>query len=163
MTALVWLVEDTWQACIDAARTCVGTDEVVLLHVTEEAAVAAAQGARAGLLGRSHSPHAPETRIQTFARIAAEQLLTAAADRFGRPARLQRRTGRVKHEVVAACAHVDLLILARDGDLRRRGPKSLGPTARFVVDHAPCPVLLIWPSSPPALGSTPPHPPRRHR
>jgi nucleotide-binding universal stress UspA family protein len=163
MTALVWLVEDTWQACIDVARTCAGAREVVLLHVTEEAAVAAARGARAGLLGRSRSPHAPETRIQASAHIAAEQLLAAAADRFGRPARLEHRTGRVKHEVVAACADADLLILARDGDLRRLGPKSLAPTARFVVDHAPCPVLLIWPSSPPALGSIPPHPPRRHR
>jgi hypothetical protein len=23
------------------------------------------------------------------------------------------------------------------------GPKSLGPTARFVSDHSPCPVLLL--------------------
>jgi nucleotide-binding universal stress UspA family protein len=23
------------------------------------------------------------------------------------------------------------------------GPGSLGPTARFIVDHSPCPVLLL--------------------
>jgi len=26
---------------------------------------------------------------------------------------------------------------------RKPGPKSLGPKARFVVDHATCPLLLV--------------------
>lgn len=43
----------------------------------------------------------------------------------------------------------DLLIVARDGDRSRPGPKSLGPATRFVVDHAPCPVVLVWPGEPP--------------
>jgi hypothetical protein len=30
------------------------------------------------------------------------------------------------------------------------GPPSVGHTARFVVDHAPCPVLLVRPTPPPA-------------
>ena len=46
--------------------------------------------------------------------------------------------------MVEAAAGADLLILARDGE-RRPGPKSLGPRTRFVVDHAPCRVLLVWP------------------
>jgi predicted nuclease with TOPRIM domain len=37
---------------------------------------------------------------------------------------------------VTAAAGADLLILARDGDRTRLGRKSLGKTARFVVDHA---------------------------
>ncbi|MFD0502514.1 universal stress protein [Streptomyces chiangmaiensis] len=49
-----------------------------------------------------------------------------------------------------AATGADLLICARDGDRSRLGPHSLGPTTRFVVDHAPCPVLLVWP------GKTPP-------
>jgi len=42
---------------------------------------------------------------------------------------------------------MDLLVLARDGDRSRAGPASLGPGARFVVDHAPCQVLLVWPGA----------------
>ena len=44
---------------------------------------------------------------------------------------------------------MDLLVLARDGDHSRLGPHSLGPAARFVVDHAPCRVLLVWADAPP--------------
>jgi hypothetical protein len=62
--------------------------------------------------------------------------------------------------VVTAAADADLLIVARDGDQSRLGPKSLGKEARFVVDHAPCPVLLIWPSAAPSIGSIPPKPPK---
>jgi hypothetical protein len=55
--------------------------------------------------------------------------------------------GRVKHEVVAAAESMDVLVLARDGDREWLGPRSRGPDARFVVDHAPCQVLLIWPGT----------------
>jgi nucleotide-binding universal stress UspA family protein len=61
--------------------------------------------------------------------------------------------------VVAASAQADLLIVARDGDRARLGPKSLGKATRFVVDHAACPVLLVWPESPPAVATIPPPPP----
>ncbi len=54
---------------------------------------------------------------------------------------------------------MDILVLARDGDRERLGPRSLGPTARFVIDHSPCRVLLIWPDDPPALTTIPPPPP----
>jgi hypothetical protein len=43
---------------------------------------------------------------------------------------------------MAAAEGADLLILARDGDRARLGPRSIGPATRFVVDHAPCAVLL---------------------
>jgi nucleotide-binding universal stress UspA family protein len=50
----------------------------------------------------------------------------------------------------------DLLVAARDGDRSRLGPASLGPVTRFVVDHAPCPVLLVWPEPASPVGSMPP-------
>jgi len=53
---------------------------------------------------------------------------------------------------------MDILVLARDGDRERLGPRSLGPDARFVVDHAPCRVLLIWPDITPELTTIPPPP-----
>ena len=69
------------------------------------------------------------------------------------------RRGRVEREVVAAADGAGLLILARDGDRARLGPKSLGRACRFVVDHAPCPVLLVWPEDAPGTGTIPPPPP----
>jgi Na+/H+ antiporter NhaD/arsenite permease-like protein len=41
----------------------------------------------------------------------------------------------------------------------RLGPHSLGPVTRFVVDHAPCAVLLAWPALAPGVASIPPPPP----
>ncbi|NEB92870.1 universal stress protein, partial [Streptomyces bauhiniae] len=46
-------------------------------------------------------------------------------------------------------------------DRTRLGPHSLGPAARFIVDHAPCPVLLVWPGQAPDLGTIPPPPHHR--
>jgi hypothetical protein len=73
------------------------------------------------------------------------------------------RRGITEREVVTAAADARLLIMARDGDRSRLGPKSLGKAARFVVDHAPCPVLLVWPGTAPAVETIPPppHPPGR--
>ena len=51
-TAVVWVAEGTWPACIDAARAWVPEgDDIVLLHVAG-GEVTAAHGALAGLLGR---------------------------------------------------------------------------------------------------------------
>ncbi len=91
---------------------------------------------------------------------AAEQVLAAAAGRLGRPARQLRLRGRPEHQVVQAAREADLLVLAREG--AAAGPKSLGKAARFVVDHAACPVLLIWPGPVPD-GPPPPPPPPPHR
>jgi nucleotide-binding universal stress UspA family protein len=59
---------------------------------------------------------------------------------------------------VRAAAAADLLVMARDGDQSRLGPKSLGRAARFIVDHAACPVLLVWPETAPGVGTLPPPP-----
>ena len=39
--------------------------------------------------------------------------------------------------------------LARDRprDSRHPSPHSIGHAARFVVDHAPCDVVLVWPAA----------------
>jgi hypothetical protein len=52
--------------------------------------------------------------------------------------------------------------VARDGDRSRLGPKSLGRATRFVVDHAACPVLLVWPDAAPDVGTMPPPPHHPH-
>jgi nucleotide-binding universal stress UspA family protein len=169
MRALVWIIEDTWQATIDDANALLPSDaEITLLHVASTEPETLARAARRGLLGR-HPPPPPEP-LREIAEQAATELLAAAQTRLGRPATPQARRGRVEREVVTAADGMDILVLARDGDRERLGPRSLGPTTRFVIDHAPSRVLLIWPDTapelttippPPPSGTPPPHPPPR--
>jgi nucleotide-binding universal stress UspA family protein len=159
---IVWIVESTWPACVDAARSYVTPDaDIVLLHVTAEDVPAAAHHAYTGLLGRGHRERDPGARLEELAATSAQELLDAAATRLDRRCSRTERVGRPEREVVAAAESADLVIIARDGDLTRLGPKSLGPVGRFVVDHAPCPVLLVWPETPPSL-TTIPSPPHHH-
>ena len=129
-------------------------DDIVLLHVAG-GEVTAAHGALAGLLGRGR--RGPDLDALTAEAVGA--LLDRAARRLGRSARTEQRTGRVEREVVAAAEDASVLICARDGDRSRLGPRSLGPATRFVVDHVPCPVLLVWPGEAPGVDSIPPPPP----
>jgi nucleotide-binding universal stress UspA family protein len=161
VTVLAWLVEGSWPACVDAARRHAGdADEVVLLHVSGGEEPGVAHGAFAGLLGRGG--HDPGARVAELGADSAGRLLDAAAERLGRPCVRRERRGRPEREVVRAAEEADLLILARDGDRARLGPHSLGPAARFVVDHAPCAVLLVWPTPAPGLETLPPPPPHPH-
>ncbi|GAA4516958.1 hypothetical protein GCM10023191_088630 [Actinoallomurus oryzae] len=161
---IIWITEGTWQAAVDTARTLAPPDaEFTLLHVSGGEAAGAAHAAFAGLLGRGgRGGRDPGDRLEELSEAAAEDLLRAAGERLGRPAAVLRRRGRVEREVVRAAEDADLLICARDGDRERLGPRSLGPAARFVVDHAPCPVLVVWPREAPGLDSLPPPPPPRH-
>ena len=164
MTVIAWIVEGTWPACVDAASTHApeGAD-IVLLHVTGHDVPGAAHGAYAGLFGRGRPDRDPGTRLQQLAAASAQHLLQEAAERLGRPCTRLERSGRIEREVVAAADGADLLILTRDGDRTHLGPRSLSPATRFVVDHAPCPVLLVWPEPPPAIATIPPAPPHSPR
>jgi nucleotide-binding universal stress UspA family protein len=165
MHLLIWVTETTWPGTVDAARRWAPEHvEITLLHVTGDDAAAAARGAFAGLLGRGY-PHErdPGAKLEAISATAAEDLLAAAAERLARPVRTLERHGRVEREVIQAEAGVDLLICARDGDRSRLGPHSLAPPTRFVIDHAPCPVLLIWPEPAPGIQSLPPPPPAPRR
>jgi nucleotide-binding universal stress UspA family protein len=161
MNVIVWIAEGTWPACVDAARGWVPAEaDMALLHVTGDDVAAAAHGAYAGLLGRSHPPERdPGSRVEAVSASTAKDLLAAAADLLGRPVASLERRGRIEREVVQAAAGADLLICARDGDRSRLGPHSLAPPTRFVIDHAPCAVLLVWPQPPPPVDSIPPPPP----
>ncbi|CAL9283937.1 universal stress protein [Streptomyces sp. SudanB182_2057] len=169
MRVIAWLVEGTWPACVDAVRAhAPRSAEVVLLHVSGPEVPAVAHGAFDGLLGRAHrTGHRPAEgwerdpgdRLEALGGTSAAALLDAAARRLDRPCAREERSGRAEREVVAAAEGAGLLVLARDGDRSRLGPKSLGPAVRFAVDHAPCPVLLVWPEPAPGLATIPPPPP----
>jgi nucleotide-binding universal stress UspA family protein len=161
MRVLLWLVEGTWQGCVDAARPLLPAGaKVTLLHAAPGEVEEVAGGALAGLLGRGRPGPGrdPVGQISALSDRAAAELLEEAAARLGPPARRELRRGRVERLVVEAAQDADLLVVARDGDRHRLGPASLGPATRFVVDHAPCPVLLVWPEETPGVESIPPPP-----
>jgi nucleotide-binding universal stress UspA family protein len=171
MRIVIWVVEGTWEGCVDAALARLPADSVyTLLHVTPSDVTEAAGAATIGLFGRGTAGRRPARPYDGVADDEASNLLAAAAARLGRPdAALVSRRGRVEREVVQAVADgVDVLVVARDGDHSRLGPRSLGHATRFVVDHAPCAVLLVWPDETPGIesipdpghGPRPPHPPR---
>jgi len=158
MRVVVWIAEDTWEGCVDRARDLLPEDaEVTLLHVAPSDVEAVASGAGARLLGR-HPPPPPGPPLRAIAEEEAQALLEAARGRLARHAEIVARRGKIEREVLQTCADADLLVLARDGEPRLE-PKSLGPRTRFVLDHAPCQVLLVWPESPPSLDTIklPPH------
>jgi nucleotide-binding universal stress UspA family protein len=164
VNVITWIAEGTWPACVDATGRIAPADaEIVLLCIVPSDAPAAAHGAYVGLLGRGRRDRDPGQRLAELGAVAAGELLQAAAERLQRPCSTLLRHGRVEREVVAAAEGADLLVVARDGDDTRLGPRSLGPASRFVVDHAPCPVLLVWPGRTPGTGSIPPPPPHPDR
>jgi hypothetical protein len=144
MRVLVWITEAGWEACVDAARE-LGAADVTLICAASEEVVGAERGALAGLLGRHPRPHVEE-QFERLSAEAAEALLQAAADRLGRDARRVLARGRVEQEVTDAARAADLLVAARS--TRHMGPKSIRHPERFVVDHVPCPLLLVWPGPP---------------
>src|SRR5271166_74627 len=159
MTVVIWVAENTWQACVDAARSLAPADAgITLLTVVDTTTAETAHGAFGGLLGRGGAD--PAQRVLARSEAAANELLDRAQSRLGCEAGRLPLKGKSKHEIAAAVTGATMLIVGRDG--HGPGPKSLGKDVRFVVDHAPCPVLLIWPGPPPPVPPPPPpgaHPP----
>jgi nucleotide-binding universal stress UspA family protein len=146
MRVLVWIVEETWQSTVAAAAAFAPADaEITLLCVRAGDAEAMAQSGHYALLGRPLRPRAEP--VDSLSEQSANHLLADAQTRLGRDATLDMRSGRVEDEVVAAAAANDLLVLTRDKDRAHRGPKSVGATVRYIVDHSPCAVLIVWPDA----------------
>jgi nucleotide-binding universal stress UspA family protein len=158
MKVVVWITESTWEACIEQARRVIPNEaQVRLVHVSpSDVEDLVAEGAE-GLLGRRPAPQ-PQHTIRTIAADEAQALLSKARASLSRPAAVEARRGHPEREVLRACADADLLLLARDRE-PRLGPKSLSPQTRFIVDHSPCAVMLIWPHHAPEPESVklPPH------
>jgi nucleotide-binding universal stress UspA family protein len=94
-------------------------------------------------------PHQVEA-IEEAGRQHASIVLDAAAAAFKEHGLLSEpgfvRVGEPGREICAAAiaASADLVVLRASRRSRPEpGPRSVGHTARFVLDHAPCPVLLI--------------------
>lgn len=154
-----WIAAGTWPAVVEAMQRRPAWDELVLVAVADRSE-GVPTGPLAGLMGRGRSA-SDAAAVDKLSRAAAEELLAQAVAALGRPCEAEFRTGFTEREVIAAAAAIDLLIVARDGDRTRLGPRSLGRHTRFVIDHAPCTVAVVWPGEAPGLDSIPASPPDR--
>jgi nucleotide-binding universal stress UspA family protein len=157
MKVLAWIAPATWPAVVEAVRRRPEGDDITLATVADRF-VALPVGAASGLMGRGRRSSASDAEASTAT--AAQALLDQAVTALGRPCEAKVLSGATDRVVTAEADDADILILARDGDRSRLGPHSLGKAARFIIDHAPCTVVLLWPGDVPDLGTIPPPPSR---
>lgn len=126
-----------------------GDIEVVLLYVAdtrpaEELGYARRSWLRAGPARGSSIDRAEDeaaTEVLDEARGTCLEMGVPASS-----ARAIARRGHPQHEIVevARAESADVIVVgARHHGAALTGPKSVGPVARFVLDHAPCDVLLL--------------------
>ena len=100
-------------------------------------------------LRRPGPPRSREDEMEQAELAAAQDVLDEGL-RYIPNAETFRRQGRPEREIVNVAAEwqADLVIICPRGEYGGKptiGPKSVGHVARFVLDHAPCPVLLVRP------------------
>ncbi|RKQ93626.1 hypothetical protein C8N24_3496 [Solirubrobacter pauli] len=144
MRVLAWITEGGWEAAIDAVKT-LRTSHVTLVHVDT-----------VDLPGRGHRHSEVMERMHALAGEAAEALLEDAEERLGREADKRAESGVAETIVYELATEHDVLVLARDG--RHSGPHSIGHDQRWVIDHAPCTVIMTWPEGAPDPSEPPPKP-----
>jgi nucleotide-binding universal stress UspA family protein len=99
---------------------------------------------------RRPGPARPRQDEMEQAELAAAQDVLNEGLRYLPNAETFQRQGRPEREIVNVAAEwqADLVIICPRGEYGGKpsfGPKSVGHVARFVLDHAPCPVLLVRP------------------
>ena len=102
---------------------------------------------RERFLRRPGPPRSREDEMEQAELAAAQDVLDEGL-RYIPNAETFRRQGRPEREIVNVAAEwqADLVIICPRGEYGGKptiGPKSVGHVARFVLDHAPCPVLLM--------------------
>jgi len=99
---------------------------------------------------RPSGPLSPRRDQMQQAEEASAQDILNEGLRYLPHAEILQRQGRPEREIVNCAAewNADLVVIcprAEYGGKPTIGPKSVGHVARFVLDHAPCPVLLVRP------------------
>ncbi|MGA7911539.1 MAG: universal stress protein [Candidatus Dormiibacterota bacterium] len=138
------------EALIDGLARIVRIDQAELLLVYVQG-----PGPRAGLDlvrhrpgGHRLPPHRERELVEaellgSASALAEAELRARALFATVKSMQLAGEPGRAVCDV-AARERVDVIVIRAGGrDQPPVGPKSLGPTARFVTDHSPCPVLLL--------------------
>ena len=131
----------------ERVRELVPADAAVeLFHVIDEAPV---HELGMQFVRRPGHPRPPdlESRVRDAEGLGTQAILERARAGLGRPAAHFVGRGRPEQEIVARAREIGaslVVVGARPGDLHTPPePHSLGHVSRFVVDHAPCPVLLV--------------------
>lgn len=95
-------------------------------------------------------PHLAPQRLDQIrqAEIETAQEILQEGGRYFPNAEYLRREGRPEREIVQCAAEwgADMIVISPRSPNTPGpplGPKSVGHVARFVLDHAPCPVLLV--------------------
>lgn len=160
----------------DTVTTFLRTDQLAigLLYVVDTGPEEEIGRQRSRFLRPPGLGGARQEKMQEAEQFAAEDIL-AEGKRSIADAEVMQRKGRPEREIVncAAAWNADLLIICSrspymTGEI---GPRSVGHVARFVLDHAPCPVMLVRPRAhdrfpidaqpPRPLHGPPPPPPHR--
>ncbi len=147
-------------SCVDGTNTeqvsrAVGTllkaeaRTIAVLYVTDIGPEVQMEQQRERHLRPPHPPLPRREQMRRAEGMAAQEILEEGSRSLG-GAELLRRTGRPEREIVQAAVEwqADVIVIcsrSTSGGGPPLGPKSVGHVARFVLDHAPCPVLLVRP------------------
>lgn len=137
---------------VSKATAMLSTSEsptLALLYVIDTGPREDLDRTRERFLRRPGAPAFREQEMRQTEAGAARETLEEGLRRFPGAEALERQ-GRPEREIVNAAAEwgADLVMIGARTEYSPRpaiGPKSVGHVARFVLDHAPCPVLLIRP------------------
>ena len=134
-----------------AVSALLGLEEktIAVLYVTDTGPREGMERHREQLL-RPARPPLPRRQQMQQAELASAQEILEEGSRLLGGTEMLRRTGRPEREIVQTSLEwrADVVIICSRTDYEgvpHMGPKSVGHVARFVLDHAPCPVLLVRP------------------
>lgn len=121
-----------------------------LLYVIDTEPRKEIERTRERFLRKPTGPLAPRQHQMRQAEQASARDILNEGLRFLPGAETLQREGRPEREIVNCAAEwqADVILIAPRADYGDRpeiGPKSVGHVARFVLDHAPCPVFLARP------------------
>lgn len=135
-----------------ALSTLITAEERIigLLYVTDLGPHHEIERKREGLLRPRHPSGPLYEKIQQAEVTAAQEILQEGL-RYVPQAQTLSRQGRPEQEIIrwASEWNADLIVICSRSPAfggPTLGPKSVGHVARFVLDHAPCPVLLVRPT-----------------
>jgi nucleotide-binding universal stress UspA family protein len=118
-----------------------------MLYVIDTAPRKEIEHTRERFLRRPGPPRSRENEMEQAELAGAQDVLNEGLHYLPNAETFQRQ-GRPEREIVNVAAEwqADLVIICPRGEYGGKptiGPRSVGHVARFVLDHAPCPVLLV--------------------
>ena len=137
-------ISNALSTLVSAAERTIG-----LLFVTDLGPHHEIERKREGLLYPRHPSGPLQEKIQQAEAAAAQDILQEGL-RYVPQAETLSREGRPEREIIQCASewNADLIVICSRSPAfggPALGPKSVGHVARFVLDHAPCPVLLVRP------------------